>query len=97
MQLLRRSVLLLKEAPGGDPEGQGQGSSDAQQQRQLAQETDQYRSALRSLATDQAETTVDYLPPMTTLFPESTELSQAIAVGYPNTPHGRRGLTYHCQ
>ncbi|KAG0231107.1 hypothetical protein B0O80DRAFT_483053 [Mortierella sp. GBAus27b] len=95
MQLLRRSVLLLKEAPGGDPEGQGQGSSDAQQQRQPAQETDQYRSALRSLATDQVETTVDYLPPMTTLFPESTELSQAIAAGYPNTPYDHRGLKEH--
>jgi hypothetical protein len=89
MQPLRRSILLLKEAPSGeDSESQGQKSSNRHQQQ--TQESDQYRSALHSLATDNVETTVDYLAPMATVFPESTALSEAIASGYPNTPFGRR-------
>ncbi|KAK3814318.1 MAG: hypothetical protein J3Q66DRAFT_441962 [Benniella sp.] len=89
MQPLRRSILLLKEAPGGgDSESQEQKSSNRHQQQ--TQESDQYRSALHSLATDNVETTVDYLAPMATVFPEITALSEAIASGYPNTPFGHR-------
>ncbi|KAF9941920.1 hypothetical protein BGZ65_000534 [Modicella reniformis] len=95
MQLLRHSILLLKEAPGRDSEDLGQSSAGTHQQQQEqerpTQESDPYESALRALANDHVETTVDYLAPMATVFPESTVLSEAIAAGYPNTPFCRRG------
>ncbi|KAG0360140.1 hypothetical protein BGZ54_009686, partial [Gamsiella multidivaricata] len=54
---------------------------------------DPYKTALHAVAAaaeatrDDVELTVDYLAPMTTVFPESTLLLQTITAGYPNTPY----------
>ncbi|KAF9346524.1 hypothetical protein BGX26_001958 [Mortierella sp. AD094] len=71
------SILLLKEAPAG------QDSSDSHHQHQ----NDPYKTALHSLTLENVETTVEYLAPMTTVYPECTPLSNAIAEGYPKTPY----------
>ncbi|KAF9394415.1 hypothetical protein BGX21_010370 [Mortierella sp. AD011] len=69
------SILLLKEAPAE------QDPNDSHHQ------NDPYKAALHSLTPENVETTVEYLAPLTTVYPECTLLSNAISKGYPNTPY----------
>ncbi|KAI1295085.1 hypothetical protein EDD11_008020 [Mortierella claussenii] len=73
------SILLLKEAPSEH--------EDNVQHQQRAGLNDPYKDAIVALTKENIEARVEYLAPMTTLFPTPTLLSRAIAAGYPNMPH----------
>ncbi|KAF9113381.1 hypothetical protein BGW39_003772, partial [Mortierella sp. 14UC] len=76
------SILLLKEPPTlTDPISSQQTPPDT-----TPQSSDPYSDALHAAFSQQhsgARLKVEYLPPMTTMFPETTLLSRAIAAGYP--------------
>ncbi|KAF9432998.1 hypothetical protein BGZ76_010013 [Entomortierella beljakovae] len=77
-----RSILLLKEAPEA-PE-----SPECITSINSHQENDPYMTAFQ-LIEDDIPTTIEYIPPFTVIFPESTLLSNAIKAGYPRTPYSQ--------
>ncbi|KAF8955143.1 hypothetical protein BGZ46_002719 [Entomortierella lignicola] len=69
------SILLLKDAPSSKSDSNDSSSHDP------------YKTALHASTRDNLEITVEYLAPLTTLYPDNTLLSRAITEGYPKTPH----------
>ncbi|KAF9204387.1 hypothetical protein BGZ49_005369 [Haplosporangium sp. Z 27] len=69
------SILLLKDAPSSKSDSNDSSSHDP------------YKAALHASTRDNLEITVEYLAPLTTLYPDNTLLSRAITEGYPKTPY----------